>query len=314
MRNLYRWSLAGCAMTLLASSIAQAALFNWNEATWTEGGLTGTFHNVDGTGLTVTVSLEVLGGATFNENYPRLNLNPIDGGMGDILQLDMASMGANSPYDGVQISVAFSQAVSDVNFQIFDIDRGTFDGTGYSFVDTVGDFQTNLVGGGTGVPEDSPYMGASGQSPFELGPGVSYDAYPDPLLNGEPVIYYFYDSDNEKTYYFGGSPLSSSGFGDEVGNNATTSEGQRGTLHVDLGSSKITGFSFTYTSYLPGSEGTLQDILTSQAIALSHIEFEFTPVPEAGTVAGIAAFLLGALGLEYRRRRVQTVSDAPAEG
>jgi hypothetical protein len=294
LKRLSRFFWVGLALVVCTPG-SYAAVLDWSSQTWASGDESGTYDGVGGTGRDAVVTVVTSSPASFQNGTPVANNTGIVvAGSNDAMQIEalMGSAAGGSIDTGgkVIVKVSFSGYVNNVSFTIYDVDRGTVTGTTgppfnnpiFSHVDSIGKIQV--------------YNGAEASIANTAELSFDNQAIGTKFADGG---FYYHGQKIVRDDYTNNTPLTPA----EIA--AGNALGSAGTITVDFGDQWITGFSFTYSGFVPGSSfggfGS-QANPTSQGIAIGDISF--TPVPEVGTVAGIGIFLLGALGFEYRRRKL----------
>ncbi|MGE9294667.1 MAG: hypothetical protein ACQKBV_00050 [Puniceicoccales bacterium] len=105
---------------LLCVQVVGAATFDWDDVTWTNGATSGTFTNVDGSGVDVSINIS---GGSFLSGYPQTNTANTGGfsNPGDSLQLFINESGQ---WSGMDVTITFSQPVENLSLTLFDVDVG----------------------------------------------------------------------------------------------------------------------------------------------------------------------------------------------
>jgi hypothetical protein len=131
MKALARWILS-----LLIPWSAQAQMLDWDEVDWTRGANSETFSDVQGTGIDISIGLTLSNDKNKNQVTqwsPYGTASPDDNNTfggdwgkkdGESLYLkpDFASDNRERSY--LDVTISFSQSVSNVQFSLFDIDVG----------------------------------------------------------------------------------------------------------------------------------------------------------------------------------------------
>src|ERR1700737_1187397 len=154
-RELFLCRLAGLLL-LLSPAPLHATIFNWPSSGWTAGvpaaGQTLTQNFSRATPNDITVSINNNGasnqGATWQTGYPAIDSTTETGGFNGTngLQLYVIQQSSTSSY--IKMTVAFSSAVSNLSFQIWDVDAGSG-----QFIDKIFQIQAIAVGGATVGPD-----------------------------------------------------------------------------------------------------------------------------------------------------------------
>lgn len=151
------------------TSLIYASVLDWNSVNWTAGGTSQTFTNVDGSGvdISITITPDFVGGgsngAWLTSGVPDDTTFLTGGTPGEESLYMPVNFGTRSGRQSLRIDVTFSAEVSNVSYNVFDVDllSGQFqdrldqysasDGTS-SFSPTVTTGVTNtLAGGGSRV-------------------------------------------------------------------------------------------------------------------------------------------------------------------
>ena len=273
-------------LALLHASVACAFTLDWDQVDWSRGNETQTFYNVDGSGIDVTISLNLSydsasyrsGGSKYSTTTDWINDAPNDnttfGGDGSRENEESLYLGLNFATDDrtksyLDVTISFSQSVLGANFQLFDVDSygynyyGGYE-TGIQFVDIIEQIEGTNNGSSVGSGD------------------VSY--YDDKI-----------DAVNQHgdTAYYGDTDLR---------NNSDQDDNPHSVLSLNWGSQLVDSVSFRYS---PGSAAVRDP--GNQAIGLGDISFyAYNAVPEPGTL--LFAGLCGAAVLFLTIRR-QTVKE-----
>ena len=268
---------------LLYVSIASAFTLDWDQVDWAQGDEQHTFYNVQGSGIDVTISLNLSkDSATYRNGWwggyrtttDWINDAPNDNttfggdwgaenGESLYLGLDFATDDLTKSY--LDVTISFSQPVLGASFDLFDVDaygynyQGGYE-TGIQFVDII----EHIEGSNNGSNVGSGNVG-----------------YYDDKINAV--------THNGETSYYGDTSLT---------NSNDQNDNPHSTLSLNWGSQTVDSVSFRYS---PGS-AAVRDPGT-QAIGLSDISFyAYNAVPEAGTIllGGLSGLLL--LGLAIHRQ------------
>lgn len=162
-----------------------AFVMDWNNLSWTQGALTKTYFDIDGEGTDVTVTITGDTGR-FISGYPKI-ANDFTGGYSAAVadNLDIfVNYAANT--ESITISVTFSQAVENVSFELFDLDRGVKNKGSHAFIDQVANVKGSLDGGtefGANAAYNASYVGQSGSGVATEYYGTT-ESLPDTSGNG----------------------------------------------------------------------------------------------------------------------------------
>lgn len=215
--------VAACCSVITPS--ARGTLFDWPSIPgWTAGlpTINGPPQTVDysSTGQDISVTIANTG-ATWNGGYPQVitgGAGPFNGGTtNNGLILQPGGQTSNATY--LQITINFGAPVTDVSFQIWDIDA-TVDINGNGFIDLISQLQAVAVGGGTLFPDIVDNTHTSN-------PGTPYN-----FINGS------------------GAGLTIRGDPAQLGGAANATD--QGTLNITF-SQPITQISFWYSNDAPGT-------------------------------------------------------------
>jgi len=179
-------SLAAVSSLIIATSTAHAFTLDWSNVDYTDGSLSQTFTNVDGSGVDMTFDFTFSGGAASIAGTPHDQVwggSQISTNYGES---DAPLTFAFDPIDANQfmdLKITFSQAVSGVDFNIYDIDAD--DGSnGRGFYGDVLDITANAgtvfagMSAGSGITAaGSTLTGGitSAQDPGQLGNTANID-------------------------------------------------------------------------------------------------------------------------------------------
>lgn len=124
----------------LVWSPSRALVLDWETITWSPGTLTNSYDidpNNAGDDIRITITGDV---SFFNSGYPTVN-DAFTGGLpdGENANLDLWLNSWSSDTQKITITVEFlyNLGVSNVNFTLFDVDRGTGRPNNYTFVDEI---------------------------------------------------------------------------------------------------------------------------------------------------------------------------------
>ena len=152
-----------------ATMIAWPAAPGWTAGAPTPGQTrTQSFTAVNPNDITVSINNNGASGtgATWNAGYPAINSTLLNGGMPGTngLQLYLTSQSSTSSY--IELTISFAYAVSNVSFQLWDIDAGS------PYADTISQIQGVAFFGGGIVAADSVTSAVSGYNTI-TGSGLS---------------------------------------------------------------------------------------------------------------------------------------------
>jgi hypothetical protein len=226
-RTLLRRSAMVATYCLVVAPSAQGTLFDWPSMPgWTAGEPTinGPAQTVDYTSAGHDISVTIANtGATWNPGYPQVvpgGTGPFNGGTtNNGLILQPGSQTSNNTFIQITINFLNPGGVTDVSFQIWDIDA-TVDINGNGFIDLISQLQAVAVGGGTLFPDIVDNTHTSN-------PGVTYN-----FINGS------------------GPGLTIRGDPAQLGGAANATD--QGTLNITF-SQPITQISFWYSNDASGS-------------------------------------------------------------
>lgn len=279
------------ALAAFACVSARAAVLDWNAVNWTTTFGTGTtasqtFNNVDGTTVDVTITVsagpntansELINAGTLPDDVStpiNHNYNPTD----QSLLVDVNYTNRNN--DFVRFTITFSEAVSNVNFELWDIDLGNNPG-----VSTYQDLIQNFTQNGSATSPTFTLLGSDNQDG-----STAVDA----AIVGNTIV----------------------GVGS---NGSTTSNGNEndalnsGDVRVLYSGSGITSVSFEYWSGsgVPPLGSALPTNPTLQRIALHDILFTAIPEVNTGLFALLACGMAVGASLLGRERYRARLAMAP---
>jgi hypothetical protein len=181
-RPLMRRAAMVAACWSVVTPSAQGTLFDWPSMPgWTAGqppigGSQTVDYSSAGHDISVTIANT---GATWNSGYPQVvpgGTGPFNGGTSNNgLILQPGAQTSTATY--IQLTITFANPVTDVSFQIWDIDA-TVDINGNGFIDLISQLQAVAVGGGTLFPDivDNTHTSNAG-TPYNFingsGPGLT---------------------------------------------------------------------------------------------------------------------------------------------
>ena len=277
-------------LVLLHASVAGAFTLDWDQVDWSQGDEQHTFYNVDGSGIDVTISLNLsYDRATYRNPYNSrdrystttdwINDAPNDnttfgGDWGEengeslYLGLNFATDDRTKSY--LDVTISFSQPVINTSFSLFDVDaygynyQGGYE-TGIQFVDIIEQIEGSNNGQSVGSGDVGYYS----------------DKITAVTTGGE-------------TAYYGNTSLY---------NSNDQNDNPHSVMSLNWGQ-QVDSVSFRYTT---GSDAVRDP--GNQAIGLSNISFyAYNAVPEASTIllGSLCGLLL--LGFAIRRQVQATVS------
>ncbi len=237
-----------------------------------------TFLNVDGSGADVTITVRLvgadgIGGLILDDSTAFTGIDGNTTNQSLALNPDWAS---NNPTESfLEVTIAFSQPVGAVAFDLFDVDRSTSD----AWHDRI--TELDILVGDTAAIEVTPKDEANFHDQ-----GGAILAADVPLDGADP------------NFFIEGNPT---GTGIDYKRTGTAGTGVDPVSGGNITANYVAdtdGLSSVTFQYAPGSESASNP--QSQGIGLGNITF--TPVPEAGTLL-LPAALIGAWLLHRRLRR-----------
>jgi hypothetical protein len=184
-------SLLILAFLCMAETSLPAYLLDWNTVSWANGSLSNTYSNVNGSGVDVTVSITgsttrlAAGPNAGDPQSPYLSNTVLTGGQTTPSNSLFILANYSNTTQQVVVTVTFSKAVANVNYTLFDVDRGTLvSGNSYTFTDQISNitssngtttYASSLSTVGTG---STMATSGTGTSQIVFGTGVS-----DPTQN-----------------------------------------------------------------------------------------------------------------------------------
>jgi len=101
---------------------AQTFSFDWDTVAWTPGGTSGSFANVGGSGIDVTINIT---GGTFILGSPVKDSTTLTGGLVPAQDSLLLAINEGAVGNGLNFSLGFSGNVQNLTLNFFDVDTGT---------------------------------------------------------------------------------------------------------------------------------------------------------------------------------------------
>jgi len=154
--RLVRGVIAASLFLLAPFSVRASIVFNWPDAGWTAGTpapgqtVNQSFTSVNPNDIAVSINNNGASGvgATWQTGYPQIDTTTLTGGFTGVdgLQLYVVSQNSTSSY--IRTTVSFASAVTNLSFQIWDVDA-----VDKQFADTISNIRALAPGGLTVGPD-----------------------------------------------------------------------------------------------------------------------------------------------------------------